>query len=119
MAEATALHAASLLAQVPDPARRADALRLAGKARSRTGDHHGAHALLDEAISTARECGAALIEAESLRARAEVHRLRGDRTAARDDAASALALFTRLKAVREEAATAAWLDALGNDSASA
>lgn len=113
MAEATALHAATLLAQVPDPARRADALRLAGKARSRTGDHQGARGLLDDAISTARECGAALIEAESLRARAEVLRQLGDTSRARADAEAALALFTRLKAVREEAATAAWLDALG------
>lgn len=113
MAEATALHAATLLAQVPDPARRADALRLAGKARTRTGDHHGARSVLDEAIETARDCGAALIEAESLRARAEVLRLLGDPSAARADAESALGLFTRLKAVHEEAATASWLDALG------
>lgn len=118
MAEATALHAATLLAQVPDPARRADALRLAGRARSRTGDQAGALPLLDEAIATARDCGAALIEAESLRARAEVRRMSGTRTLAREDAVAALALFTRLKAVREEAATAAWLDALGNDGGS-
>jgi tetratricopeptide (TPR) repeat protein len=113
MAEATALHAATLLGQVPDPARRADALRVAGLARARNGDHARAIQRFDEAVEVASNCGAALIEAESRRARGESRRVLGDRALAREDADAALAIFRRLGAVRQEATTARWIEELG------
>ncbi len=112
MAEATARHAAGLLALVPDPARRADALRLAARARRAGGDAAGAMTLLDEAVQCARSCGAALIEAECLRSRSEVAHELGMMTPACDDAREALAIFSRLGAAPEEAAVAQWLDDL-------
>lgn len=113
MAEATALHAAALLGQVPDPARRADALRVAGIARARKGDHVRALQWFDEAVEMAQGCGAALIEAESRRARAESRLAVSDRDGAREDGGAALAIFRKLGAAREEATTSRWLDEVG------
>ncbi len=100
LAEATALRASEDLARIPDPARRADALRLASVARSAQDDDMIAISLLDTAVSEARGCGATLIEAECLRSRAECRMRRGMRDQAMEDADRALSLFNRLKASR-------------------
>ena len=112
MAEATARHAAECLARVPDPARRADALRLAAAALAAKRDMGAAIRLVDEAVSEARRCGAALIEAECLRARGEMASNAGDVAGARAFGQAALDLFTRLNAARERDLVARWLDAL-------
>lgn len=112
MAEATARYAASCFERIPDPARQADALRLAGAALSTGGNGSRGLELLNIAVTMARACGAALIEAESLRSRAEANRWLGDLTFARQDGEEARALFSRLKAHREEAAMRGWLEQL-------
>jgi tetratricopeptide (TPR) repeat protein len=93
VAEVGALAAAERYAAIPDPIGEADALRLAGKARWALGSAQQARALLDRAASVARRHGSALVEAECLRARAEVLVELGERDAAETDVVRALALF--------------------------
>jgi hypothetical protein len=56
---------------------------------------------LNDAVTIAHEHGTALIEAESLRARAETRARLRDLDRARSDAEDALAIFARLGAHRE------------------
>jgi tetratricopeptide (TPR) repeat protein len=93
VAEVGALAAADRYAAIPDPIGEADALRLAGKARWALGARSGARALLDRAVTLARQHGSALVEAESLRVRAELLSELGEGSAAEIDVARALALF--------------------------
>ncbi|MEP7345368.1 MAG: tetratricopeptide repeat protein [Gemmatimonadaceae bacterium] len=109
MAEATALRAADDFLDNRDPARRADALRLAGVARMARGRHTGARELVEAAVALAHSCGATLIEAECLRARGELSVVDGDRDAAIADAIAAIELFTQLGAQGERDALEAWV----------
>ena len=70
----------------------------AGKARRALGSAAQARALLDRAVAVARRHGSALVEAEALRARAEVLVELGERDAAEIDVVRALALFEDLGA---------------------
>lgn len=101
MAAAQARRAARDFANVPDPAREADALRLTGIAALSIGDHDEARTAIERAVSLARAHGSALIEAESLRARAQLRAATGDPVGARADDAAASAIFARLN-VRDE-----------------
>ena len=96
LAAAQARRAANEFADIPDPAREADALRLAGTAALAIGDLDAAREAVERAVSLAEAHGSALIEAESRRARSAVRARSGDPEGARDDAARAAALFERL-----------------------
>ena len=104
LAAATARHAARAIEAAGDPIRAADALRVAGIASQRIGDLTEARSLFDRALDMLRRHGGAFNEAETLRARAELRVAMGEMDGAREDAAVALAIFTRLGAeeAREE-----------------
>ncbi|HEU4564468.1 MAG TPA: tetratricopeptide repeat protein [Gemmatimonadaceae bacterium] len=106
LADAGARRAAVEYAAIPDPVGEADALRLAGAARLAAGRSDDALAALDRAVALARAHASALIEAESLRTRAELWVARREPGRARADAEGALAIFDRLGAVEERAAAA-------------
>ena len=101
MAAAQARRAARDFANVPDPVREADALRLTGVALLSIGDHHEARNAIERALSLAHTHGSALVEAESLRARAQLRTATGDTVGARADDDAAGVIFTRLQ-VRDE-----------------
>jgi tetratricopeptide (TPR) repeat protein len=96
LAAAQARLAARDFAEIPDPAREADALRLAGTAALVIGDLSVARDAVDRAVSLAEAHGNALIEAEARRARAAVRAKLGDTGGAREDALRAAASFERL-----------------------
>ena len=113
LAEAGAQRAAYEFASIPDPVGEAEALLLIGIARTHLGKRDEAEAALDRAVSLARQYGNALIEAESLRARAEL--LASQRTAAvraRADAEGAIAIYARLGAHKERDALQELLERL-------
>ena len=101
MAEIGALMAASEYRRLSDPIGEADAMRLAGEARTGFGAFGRALEALDEAVSLATAHHAALIRAESLRARAEAHHGHGDRILAVADARAARQTFEQLGASDE------------------
>ena len=101
LAAAQARRAAHEFAEIPDPAREADALRLAGTAALATGNLSAAHEATDRAVALAEAHGSALIEAESRRARALVRRRAGDAEGARADGRRAAELFERLGMANE------------------
>lgn len=109
MAEAAALRAAVDLGAVPDHAREADAIRLAGAARFAQGKLAPARAALDRAVALAERHGSALIEGESRWVRTQVACALDDMAAAREDAERAASLFAQLEASTELAAVSAWL----------
>ena len=112
LAEASARYVARAFAELQDPIREADALRLAGVASQALGELDEARDALDAAVSLAREHGHALNEAESLMARAKLHEARDDREAARADGELALTIFARLGATAEQEALGSWLSEL-------
>ena len=97
VAEAGARLGAEQYAGIPDALGEADALRLAGEARTALGRLAAAADALDRALELARDHGSALLEAESLEARARLSLARHDRRHAADDARLALALYRRLE----------------------
>jgi tetratricopeptide (TPR) repeat protein len=101
LAEAGARRAARDFAEVADPVGEANALRVVGVASLALERADDARAALDRAVALAREHGSALIEAEALRARAELEARTGADEAARRDAAAAAAIFERLGMRRE------------------
>jgi tetratricopeptide (TPR) repeat protein len=105
MAEIGALMAASEYRRLSDPIGEADALRLVGEARTAFGAFDRAFAALDDALALATAHHAALIRAETLRARAEAHVGHGDRILAVADARSAREAFELLGATDEVART--------------
>jgi tetratricopeptide (TPR) repeat protein len=113
MAEATARYAADEFQRLPDPARRADALRVAAVACLTRGDKSASRLLVEAAVTEAHAAGAALIEAECLRVRAELSASEGSAVAALDDAKSAIALFAQLGATTQKVDLQAWIDRLG------
>jgi tetratricopeptide (TPR) repeat protein len=108
VAEVGALAAAERYGAIPDPIGEADALRLAGKARCALGAAVRARPLLDRAVALARQHGSALVEAESLRARAELSAALGEDVAAEADVTRALLLFEDLGAQADREALLRW-----------
>lgn len=106
MAEIGAMMAAAEYRRLDDPIGEADALRLAGEARSAFGAFIQALEALDQAVALSEAHGAALIHAEALRARAEAHLGHGDRILATADVRAALDGFAQLGAADEVARTA-------------
>jgi ATP/maltotriose-dependent transcriptional regulator MalT len=109
LAEATAMRVAKEFAARSDPIQRANALRVVGAARLAFGDGAGARTMLDEALALARGQGAALIEAEILRTRAELCVWEGNRAEARKFAGSAIRIFEKLDAREDCERLARWL----------
>ncbi|HUO52349.1 MAG TPA: tetratricopeptide repeat protein [Gemmatimonadaceae bacterium] len=110
LAEAEARRGAGEMARIGDPKGEADALRLVGAAATRRGRFAEARTALERALTLARTQGFAVIEAEALRARAELAHAEGRRDASRDEAREALAIYERLGARREAQALHEWLE---------
>jgi tetratricopeptide (TPR) repeat protein len=113
LAESTARLAAEDLRQLGDLLNEADAHRVVGAACGAQQRYDDALAALDHALSIARAHGHALIEAESLRDRADVRVRRGERDLALDDARAAMTVFEKLGARAEIEALRQRIDALG------
>lgn len=113
LAEVVARRAARELAQIGDPIREADAVRLVGSANLALGRHAPARAALERALALAREHGSTLIEAEALRARAELQIALADPVAASADAHAALALYQRLGATDASERLREWMEGRG------
>jgi tetratricopeptide (TPR) repeat protein len=112
VAEAEARRAAEDYGINSDPVGQADALRVVGMARVALGSRNDAMAALDQSIELARSHGSALVEAEALRARAELFAALGHTERARTDAEAAAELYRRLGAEAEREAAMAWCDRL-------
>jgi len=108
VAEAEARLAVEDYGSVADPVGQADALRVVGLARLALGARKDALAALDHSVELARAHGSALVEAEGLRARAELWAAAGRTDRARADAATAAGLYERLGAETEHEAVMAW-----------
>lgn len=108
VAEAGARLGAEQYAGIPDAVGEADALRLAGAARTALGNLPAARQALDRAVALASGHGSTLIEAEARAARARLAAAEGDREGVRTDVAAALALFDRLGAVDDRTALERW-----------
>ncbi len=117
LAEVAARNVAAEFARRRDPIRECDALRLAGEACLVLGRLNDSAHALGQALALARAHGAALNEAEALRARARLAAATGDLPAARADAGAAVALFDGLGARDEVEALEAWLRATGGEAA--
>ena len=101
LAETTARLASEELETLGDPLNEADAHRVVGAACAAQQRHGDALVAFSLALAIAREHGHALVEAESLRDRADAHLRSGARENARTDARAALAMFERLGAAAE------------------
>ena len=113
VAEAGARLGAEEYAAIPDAVGEADALRLAGAARTALGHLAAARQALDRAVDLASGHGSALIEAEARAARARLAAAEGNADGVRADVAAALALFERLGAVDDRTALERWLRDVG------
>ena len=100
-ARGTSERAAAELGRLHDPVNEADAWRLAATAAAALGRAGEADAAFERALSIARAGGHALIEAETLRDRAQASLRRRLRAEARSDAEAATRLFERLGASSE------------------
>jgi tetratricopeptide (TPR) repeat protein len=109
VAEAGARQGAERYAGIPDALGEADALRLAGSARTALGSLAGARQALDRAVELAVLHGSALIEAEARAARARLAARESAWDEARADTERAAALYAGLGADREHRAVLAWL----------
>jgi tetratricopeptide (TPR) repeat protein len=115
LAEVGAQLAAAEFMAIPDPIREADALRLLGAARVALRKDAEATETLSRALELARAHGSALVEAETLRTRAELRAATGDRSGAREDAAMAAATFERLGARALCDEVLRWVEELDGD----
>jgi tetratricopeptide (TPR) repeat protein len=109
LAEAGATYAASAFHEAADPVGEGDALRLIGVARTLQGKLDQAHTALETALGLTREHGAALNEAETLRALAEWAAAYGDHHLARAHGNAAVALLERLGATEDAATVRLWM----------
>jgi len=109
LAEATGVRVAKEFAAQSDPIQRANALRVVGGARLALGEAAGARDALGEALALARGQGAVLVEAEVLRAQAELYAWEGNRSAAREVAASTIRIFEKLDAREDRDRLERWL----------
>jgi tetratricopeptide (TPR) repeat protein len=103
VAEAGARLGAEQYAAISDALGEADALRLAGEARTVLGRLEAALDALDRAVQLARRHGGALLEAEALEARARLNAARQDWERTVADASAATTLYRRLEDARAEA----------------
>lgn len=110
LAGVAARMAAREFAAIADPIMEADALRLCAVAAVVEGRLADARSTVERALELARKHGNALIEAECLRARAEVQAGEGDRDAALDDARAAMAILERMNALEGRAELARWIE---------
>ena len=113
LAEAEARRGAQELARTGDLKGEADALRLLGAAAVALGHYDAAADALERALTLARTLGYAVIEAESLRTRAELAYARGERTNALAHANEALAILERLGAAAEARSLRDWMASIG------
>ena len=109
LAEVGATLAATAFREAADPIGEGDALRLVGVARTRKGELDGAGAALEAALGLTRNHGAALNEAETLRALAEWAAARTDWALARAHADAALTILRRLEALDDAQALSEWM----------
>jgi len=112
LAGASARRVAEDFARLTDPIREGDARRLSGLAHLADGRPDMARREIAQALELARQHQGALVEAESLRALAELESSLGDLPAARGAAEEAIAIWERLGSVEEVAAMREWLDLL-------
>jgi tetratricopeptide (TPR) repeat protein len=111
-ARGTSERAAAELERLHDPVNEADAWRLAATASATLRRFDDADAAFDRALSIARAGGHALIEAETLRDRAQAYVKQDQPAEARRDAEVAVALFERLGAKAEVEALREVLDSI-------
>ncbi len=112
VADAGARLGATQYEAIPDPVGVADALRIAGSARTLLQDPVGARAALDQAVMLAVQHGSALIEAEARQARARLLASYAGGESPLADAHSAIRLFEQLGATRQKEETERWLEGL-------
>jgi tetratricopeptide (TPR) repeat protein len=108
LAEVGAQRAASQFANVPDPIRQADALRVVGSARLALDRVVDAESSLERALELARMHGSRLVEGETLRARAACFFRAGDLDEARRELAMAIRLFEELGAEEQRNEALEW-----------
>ena len=96
LAAAEADRAGRDAAEIREPVTEADALRLGGSARAELGEIDAAFGAFTRALELARTHGNALVEAESLGARARLHDRRGDTADARANASQAMVIYEKL-----------------------
>ena len=108
LAEVGAQRAASQFANVPNPIRQADALRVVGSARLALGRVVDAQSSLERALELARAHGSRLVEGETLRARAACFVESGDVDAARRELAMAIGIFDELGAEQQRNEAVQW-----------
>jgi tetratricopeptide (TPR) repeat protein len=113
LAEMTARMSIEELGSLDDPMNEADARRVVGVACAAQQRYDEALASLARALEIAREHGHALVEAETLRDRAEIRVRVGERALALADARDSLAIFEKLGATAECEALRARIEALG------
>ena len=113
LAEVGAERAANQFARIPDPIRRADALRVVGAARLTLGSIRDAEKALAQALEMAREHGSRLVEGETLRVLAECLITRGDRDGAAREIAAAIGIFTELGADEQRSEALQWANPRG------
>ena len=112
LAGASARRVADDFVRLTDPIREGDARRLSGLAHLADGRIDAARRDISRALELARHHQGALVEAEALRALAELESSVRDVAAARQAAEGAIALWERLGSQDEALAMREWLDAL-------
>lgn len=108
LAEVGALRAAAQFANVPDPIREADALRVVGAARLALGRVDDARVVLERGLTLAREHGSRLVEGETLRVLAECLVRYGHHDEARHALTSAVDIFGELGAEEQRTEALEW-----------
>lgn len=110
LAEAGAAFAVAGFRNAGDPIGEADAMRVIGVTRTLQGKLEQARSALEAALELSREHGAALCEAETLRALAEWAVARGQPELARAHATGAIALLEQLGATEDVDAVKRWME---------
>lgn len=114
LAGASARRVAEDFVRLSDPIREGDALRLSGLAHLAARRLDAARRDIARALDLARRHHGALVEAEALRALAELEATDGDGEAARAAAAGAIAIWERLGSKDEVLAMQRWLESRGD-----
>jgi tetratricopeptide (TPR) repeat protein len=108
LAEVGAQRAAAQFAEVSDPIREADALRVVGAARLTLQRVNDARTALDRGLSLAREHGSRLVEGETLRVLAECFVAQGDSELGRRELTAAVGIFESLGAEEQRSEAVTW-----------
>ncbi len=111
-AGASARRVADDFARLSDPIREADARRLSGLALLADGVYPDAEHEIERAVELSHTHGGALVEAEAMRALAELHAAVGNVGEAREAGTKALGMFERFGAAEDVVAMRDWLDRL-------